>query len=416
MEAGVRGIWDDMNEPALFNSLERTLPLDTVHHVEKEKVIAHREVHNIFAMENTHATYDGLRSLNPELRPFILTRSGFAGSQRYAATWTGDNTSSWNHMRISVPQLLNLGVSGFCFAGSDIGGFNGFSGGPSPDLLTRWMQLGAFNPLYRNHSDGVTRKREPWVDGTGHEAIRKKFIEMRYQLMPYIYTAMEEASRTGVPLMRPMFLEFPADRSVETNGEEFMFGSDILVVPKLWEIAGPYPATLPAGSDWIDYASNKMLKGGNTLDVNPAMAEMPIYVRAGAILPQQPVVQNFATKPDGPLQLRVYQGESNKASGQLYLDDGETMNYQKEGKNEFLKLNFSSHLTANGLDLEVSPAEGAFQPWFDKIQIVILGLKNEPKSLHLDDQIMIGWQSSENSLTLPAMQWSRKGNRIHIDF
>lgn len=414
--AGVRGIWDDMNEPALFNTLERTLPLNTVHQLSDGRVIEHREVHNIFAMENTHATYDGLCSLMPNLRPFILTRSGFAGSQRYAATWTGDNTSSWNHMRISVPQLLNLGVSGFCFAGSDIGGFNGFSGGPSAELLTRWMQLGAFNPLYRNHSDGVTRKREPWVDGPGHEAVRKKFIEMRYRLMPYIYSAMEECSRTGLPLMRPMYLEFPTDKSVETCSEQFMFGADILVAPKLWEIAGPYGATLPAGNEWIDFNSNKVHKGGNSIEVNPALAEMPIFVRAGSILPEQPVVQNLSSKPDGPLELRIYQGASETATGHLYLDDGETMNYQNKEKSETLRLSFSSIQSPNGLDVEIKPAKGSYKPWFDKIQIVVLGLKKEPKSLSLDGQIMIGWQSEENKLTLPAMAWSPKGNKIQVNF
>ena len=411
---GVRGIWDDMNEPALFGTPERTLPLNTVHGSGKD-LREHRELHNVFALENTHATYDGLRSLQPNLRPFVLTRSGFAGGQRYAATWTGDNTSSWNHMRISVPQLLNLGLSGFCFAGSDIGGFNGFSGGPSPELLTRWMQLGAFNPLFRNHSDGVTRKREPWVDGPGHEGIRRKYIEERYRLLPYIYTCMEEASRTGAPLMRPLFLEFPKDKSVETNSEQYMFGPDILVAPKLWEIAGPYPVLLPTG-EWFEFQNGKSHMSSESLNVNPELADLPLFVRAGAILPRQPLVQHTGEKPDGPLELRVYQGKNKTGSGRLYLDDGESMNYLKTDRQDYLKLDFRSEMIDDKLEIKVGPSNGGYAPWFENLQVVLVGIEKDPKTLTLDGNFLIGWRRSGHELILPAMPWKRSGQKIQVGF
>ncbi|HET7439840.1 MAG TPA: TIM-barrel domain-containing protein, partial [Terriglobales bacterium] len=201
---GVRGFWNDMNEPAVFERADKTMPLDTVHSVEGRST-DHREVHNVFGMENVRGTYEGLLRLQPDTRPFVLTRAAYAGAQRYSSTWTGDNSSTWNHMRISIPQILNLGLSGFGFNGADVGGFRG---SPPPDLLTRWMELGAFTPFYRNHGEKDSRNREPWVDGSEQEAIRRKYIETRYRLLPYIYTGMEETSRTGIPFMRPLFLDF----------------------------------------------------------------------------------------------------------------------------------------------------------------------------------------------------------------
>ncbi len=206
---GVRGFWDDMNEPAVFRYPEKTMPLDTLHRIDEgavERTTDHREAHNLVGMENARATYEGLLRLKPNERPFVLTRAGCAGTQRYAATWTGDNQGTWEHLRLTLPTLLSLGISGYGLVGNDAGGF---SGSAPADLVTRWMELGVFTPLYRNHTDTNTRDKEPWVHGREHEVIRRRYIELRYRLMPYIYTVAEEMSRTGVPMMRPMFMEFP---------------------------------------------------------------------------------------------------------------------------------------------------------------------------------------------------------------
>jgi alpha-glucosidase len=189
---GVAGIWNDMNEPALFLREDKTMPLDIVHRLDSGRSTTHREVHNIYGMLNARATYEGLRRLRPDERPFVLGRATYAGGQRYFFSWTGDTTSSWSHMELSVPTLLSLGISGFPFVGDDISGFWGY---PSPELVDRWMELGVFNPMYRNHSaepppiqgpDPNAGKtipppppREPWVDGPQHESIRKKYIELR---------------------------------------------------------------------------------------------------------------------------------------------------------------------------------------------------------------------------------------------
>ncbi len=197
-------------------------------------------------MENSRATYDGLLKLLPDERPFVLTRATYAGGQRYATTWTGDDSSTWNHLRMTAPMLKNLGLSGFSFAGADVGGF---AGSPPPDLLTRWLEIAAFQPIDRDHTESGTADQEPWADlppagspGPDQLAIRRRFIEERYRLMPYLYTLADETSRTGVPMMRPVFLDYPRaatdghpiDVDPSTGGE-FLLGHDLLIAPS------PYP-------------------------------------------------------------------------------------------------------------------------------------------------------------------------------
>ena len=182
---GISGFWNDMNEPAIFETPTKTMPLDVVHRIDEpgfsKRNASHAEIHNLYGMENTRATYEGLQQLAPDERPFVLTRASYAGGQRYAATWTGDNTASWNHLRLSVPMLLNLGLSGFAYSGADVGGFEG---SPNADLLTRWLEVAAFTPFYRNHTNNGSLHREPWVDGPAQEAIRRHYIEERYRLLP----------------------------------------------------------------------------------------------------------------------------------------------------------------------------------------------------------------------------------------
>ena len=402
---GVRGFWNDMNEPAVFVPPTKTMPLDTVHYVEQRKT-DHREIHNVMGMENVRGTYEGLLKLQPDIRPFVLTRAAYAGAQRYAATWTGDNTASWNHMRLSIPQLTNLGLSGYAFVGDDIGGFNG---NPTPELLTRWMELGVFNPIYRNHATKGTRDREPWVDGPEHEAIRKRYIETRYRLLPYIYTGMEEASRTGVPLMRPMFMEFPAATDLATNGEEYMFGRGFLVAPKVWPFVGAYNVILPAG-DWFNYWTGEKLAGGQTLQVPDKLDTLPVYVRAGTIVPQQPVVQNVNETPKGSLELRVYPGPS--CAGELYIDDGNTLAYQK---GEFLRVHFTCESAADRLTIHTSAGDGPYRPWFHAIQFTAYGAV-KAREVKVDGTPVKNWKNGVGTVTLDAVRWTGAAHDIEISY
>lgn len=389
VHTGIRGFWNDMNEPAIFERADKTMPLDTVHSVEGRKT-DHREIHNVFGMENARATYEGLLRLQPDVRPFVLTRAAYAGAQRYASTWTGDNSSTWNHMRISVPQLMNLGLSGFAFVGDDIGGFNG---SPTPELLTRWMELGTFNPIYRNHGMKGSRDREPWVDGPEHEAIRRHYIETRYQLLPYIYTGMEEASRTGIPLMRPMFLEFPQDQTLSTNDSEFMFGADLLVAPKVVESVGAYDVKLPGGV-WYDFWTGKQVQG-QTLAVDPPLGTLPVFVRGGAVLPQQSVVQNVDEVPQGPLQISVYPGPDCR--GSLYQDDGNTMAYNS-GK--FLRMEFTCDSGPSSLRLKFTTAHAAYKPWWSSLKIVFFGAVKAPRTIKVNDALVSNWEFHPDAQTV----------------
>lgn len=395
VKMGIRGFWNDMNEPSVFERADKTMPLDTVHSVEGRKT-DHREIHNVFGMQNARATYEGMLQLQPDVRPFVLTRAAYAGAQRYAATWTGDNSSTWNHMRLSIPQLINLGLSGYSFVGDDIGGF---AGSPTPELLTRWMELGAFNPIYRNHANKESRDREPWVDGPEHEAIRRRYIETRYQLLPYIYTGMEESSRTGIPLMRPMFLEFPDREAFQTIDSEFMFGPDLLVAPKVDEKVGPYQVHLPAGI-WYDFWTGEAVKA-TAQNVDPPLGTLPVFVRGGAILPEQSVVQNTAEHPLGPLQISIYPGPVCR--GSLYQDDGNTLAYTR---GEFLRMQFACDSRPDSLHFNFSTSHASYKPWWSAMKMVFFGFAGQPRDLSLDGTKVSDFQfdsaSGTVTVNLPA--------------
>jgi alpha-glucosidase len=392
---GIEGFWNDMNEPSVFDTPTLTIPENVIHRVDepgfKPRIATHAEVHNVYGMENSRATYDGLLALDPDRRPFVLSRATYAGGQRYAATWTGDNSSSWNHLRLTTPMLENLGLSGFAFSGADVGGY---AGSPTPELLTKWIELGTFQPIDRDHTEKGTADQEPWVGGPEQEAIRRRFIETRYQLMPYLYTLAEEASRTGLPMLRPLFFEFPnaaPDRHpIDTDnaaGGEFLLGANLLIAPS------PYPEELDSYSvefpspDWYNYWTGEKISypdsgSATTLDptgipgrntpltirVMPALDQLPVFVRAGAILPIAPVVQSTDQTPQGALTLRIFVGD--QCAGEFYLDDGKTFAYQHGA---FLKMKFSCERTADGLRLALGRHMGSYPAWWKEIRAEIYG-------------------------------------------
>jgi len=379
VKAGAAGFWNDMNEPAIFDVRDKTMPLDTVHQIEgagfASRKASHAEMHNVYGMLNSRATYEGLLRLTPNLRPFVLTRASYAGGQRYAATWTGDNVSTWGHLRMSIAQLNNLGLSGFSLAGDDIGGYAG--AGPSADLLTRWIEIGAFNPIFRDHAGKEKPPQEPWVGGSEHAAIRRRYIEERYRLMPYIYALAEENSRLGLPLMRPVFLEFPDQLGkgggLGGNADQFMLGPNLLIAPAT-EGESPYPYTIKLpGEGWYDYWLGKKLKTA-TLVETPQLERLPVFVRPGAILPRQPLVQSTSQKPIGPLQLAIYPGAD--CSGQLYFDDGLSFAY-KNG--EYLRQTVTCHIGMNGIVVELSKRDGRYKPWWRQIDLCIYGVAGAPQ-------------------------------------
>jgi len=380
---GVAGFWNDMNEPSTFQTLSKTMPLDNLHRLDDGTTLDHRAIHNVFGMQNVRATQDGLLKLKPDERPFVLTRAAYAGTERYAATWTGDNSATWNHLGMSVPQIMNLGLSGYDMVGADVGGF---AGSPPPDLLTRWYELGVFYPIYRDHAAKGTADHEPWASGPEQEAIRKRYIELRYRLLPFIYTAMEETSRTGVPLMEPIFLEYPEAQNLYGEDHEFLFGRNFLVAPVVTEKVDALDVHLPPG-DWYDFWTAQKHSSKDEISLHPALSEMPLYIRAGAIVAMQPVVQSTNEKPNGPLELRVYAGDD--CHGTLYEDDGHTFAYQK---GDFLRVNFTCKVSASELTVTSSVDKNAYQPWWSSTQLKIYGAGSEPKEVHVGEQVIHDWR------------------------
>lgn len=320
LAAGVAGIWNDMNEPSCF--AHHTLP-DGALQGEDGQRRPHARVHNAYGLLMSRATHEGLLRWRPERRPFVLTRSGYAGIQRYAAVWTGDNHSWWEHLLAAMPMCLGLGLSGVPFVGADVGGFQGDADG---ELLVRWTQMGAFMPFFRNHSALGTRDQEPWAFGPEVEAICRDFIRLRYRLLPFLYNQFREASRTGLPVMRPLLLEYPADPATYNLADQFLVGGDLLVCPVYLPGATHRLVYLPAGT-WVDFWTGERLPGPGHRVAAAPLDRLPLYVRDGAILPMGPDLDHVGAAAPRELTLAVYAGAPGHLD--LYEDDGETLAYRQ---------------------------------------------------------------------------------------
>ena len=432
--AGIDGFWNDMNEPSVFNSL-KTMPDNVVHHIDEPgflpRTATHREIHNVYGMENSRATWDGQLTLRPDTRPFVLTRASYAGGQRYAATWTGDNSATWNHLRLTTPMLKNIGLSGFSLAGADVGGY---AGTPTAELLTRWIELAAFQPIDRDHAEKGTGDHEVWANGPEQESIRRHFIETRYQLLPYLYTVMEQNTHTGLPLLRPLFLEFPdaapdhhpIDIDLDTSGE-FLVGPDLLVAaPPFFDKAGDYDAKLPT-TGWYNFWTGAKLPetpkptpapgqqpeaaSGPAIDsvhIHPDLASLPVFVRPGAILPIAPLVQSTQDRPQGPLTVRVFPGPN--CTGSLYQDDGSTLAYQR---GDFLRITFSCEVSADHISIHIGPHQGPYAAWWRSIDVQVDGLPEPPTSAVLNGR-PTPFRTADHSITLTT-QDNGKGIDILLD-
>jgi alpha-glucosidase len=262
----------------------------------------------------------------PDERVLVLSRAGYTGIQRWAGVWTGDNSSSWEHLEMSLPQLCNLGLSGIPFVGADIGGFFADC---TPELLVRWMQLGACYPLARNNCARDFRRQEPWVHGESVEAACRAALEWRYAHLPYLYTQFDTAARTGVPILRPLFFAAPDDPQCGTLADEALLGPDLLIAPVLRPGKTAREVYLPAGG-WVDTRTGEHLRGpASILADAPLEGPMPVYARGGSIVPTGPPLQWSDQVPLDPLTLKVYPDETGRATGTLYEDDG--VSYRFEG-------------------------------------------------------------------------------------
>ncbi|KAF0403443.1 glycosyl hydrolases family 31-domain-containing protein [Gigaspora margarita] len=316
--------WNDMNEPSVFDSPELTMPKDLIHHGGWE----HRDLHNIYGFAYHKASTQGLiNRTEPPRRPFVLSRAFFVGSQRYGPIWTGDNVASWDYLAISTPMLLTIGISGLPFSGADVGGF---SGDPKPELLVRWYQAGAFQPFFRGHADRKTKRREPWLFGDPYTSYIRDIIKERYSLLPLWYTLLYEASTTGMPIIRPMFVVCPDDEKVYEMDDQFFVGNSLLVKPIVEEGQTSTEVYFSGNEIYYDYFTFEQIRGSNKIRIKAPLNKIPVFLRGGSIIPKRQKIRNCSSAMHlDPFTLVIALNENNEATGSLYLDDGETYDYEK---------------------------------------------------------------------------------------
>ncbi|MEO1514180.1 MAG: glycoside hydrolase family 31 protein [Bacteroidota bacterium] len=408
----VSGFWNDMNEPAVFGILHKTFP-DQVNHFCDGNPGDHHKAHNIYGLNMSKATYDGLKKLKPDVRPFVLTRASYAGGQRYASVWTGDNVASWEHLKIANRQCQRLSISGFSFVGTDIGGF---FGEPDGELLVRWLQLGIFHPFYRIHSIGnnvdgsaatdddavgeeMTQNRldqEPWSYGEEYALMAKKAIELRYRLLAYLYTAFYLHLEDGRPILRPLSHVDQHDPECIARENEFLFGDQILVAPVVKEAQRRQKAYLPKGN-WYHFSTGKKYQGGKKAKVEAPLDDIPFFVKAGSILPLYPVRQHTG-ETIGQLSLHVY-CESGHFQSHLYEDAGQGYAYQQK---EYALQQFDLKVEEGKLSVD-KRQEGQFQASYEQIDITFVGLDFSPTTCVVDGQAMeIRKQKKDWLVTIPA--------------
>ncbi|HYV82345.1 MAG TPA: TIM-barrel domain-containing protein [Pyrinomonadaceae bacterium] len=358
---GIAGIWNDMNEPSDFVDQTGKNQLDVVSDDEGEKS-THAKNRNTFALLMSRATYEGLERLRPDRRPYVITRAAYAGIQRYATMWTGDTNSTWDALGLNIPMFTSLGLSGEPFVGSDVGGFIGRGNG---ELLVRSYQVSFLAPFCRNHKVIDGYDQEPWRFGKYYEDIIRKYLKLRYALLPYLYTALEEAHRTGVPPFRPLLLNYQDDPNTYNLDDQFMVGNDLLVAPIVKPDVTRRLVYLPAGS-WYDYWTNKKYAGGTMISVDAPLDVVPMFVRAGAMIPVWPAINYIGEKPVDSITFDIYPDDSGSALATLYQDDGLSPAY-KTGA--FLRTTLTARRGPRGFAVSTS-VEGSYNPGPRKFEYV----------------------------------------------
>ena len=322
-DIGVKGVWNDMNEPAVMDVPGKTFPNDVRHDYDGNRC-SHRKAHNVYGMQMARATYQGLKKFAYPKRPFVITRAAYSGTQRYTSSWTGDNVATWEHLTIANIQAQRMCMSGFSFIGSDIGGF---AEQPNGELYARWIQLGIFHPFCRTHSSGDHGDQEPWAFGTNVTDIVRKFIEIRYQLLPYLYTAFWRYANEGIPILKSLVLYDQHDTHTHYRNDEFIFGEKILACPITEANAKGRRMYFPIGN-WYNFWTDELLEGGQELWVDADLDSMPIFIKAGAIIPKYPIQQFVGEKPIDELVLDVYY-KAGEETSQVFEDAQDGYDYIK---------------------------------------------------------------------------------------
>ena len=369
MNLGIDGVWNDMNEPAVFDGPGGSMPDHNIHRGGGDlPQDIHLRYHNVYGLLMVRSSREGIMDVNPDKRPFVLSRANYIGGQRYAATWTGDNSATWDNLKMSIPMSINLSLSGQPFNGPDIGGF---TKSPSADLFGNWIALGAYYPFSRNHTSNETEPQEPWAFGEEIENVARTAINRRYRLLPYLYTLFHEAATTGMPIMRPTFFADIEDENLREEQQSFLLGENLLIIPRWAE-----DVQMPEG-DW------QQIPFEETDDTYQAIVKL----REGAIVPMGPVIQSTEDYSTAKMTLLINTDENGHATGSLYDDAGEGFEYQN---GEFAELKFTAKQKGNKkVNVKIEQVAGA-QKAAREFRIAFVK----------DNQIIYSDWSSDDELTL----------------
>nr|WP_321222694.1 glycoside hydrolase family 31 protein [uncultured Psychroserpens sp.] len=401
-DIGVKGVWNDMNEPAVMEVPNKTFP-DDVRHDYDGNPCSHRKAHNIYGMQMARATYQGLKKFAYPKRPFVITRSAYSGTQRYTSTWTGDNVATWEHLWIANVQAQRMAMSGFSFAGSDIGGF---AEQPQGELFTRWVQLGIFHPFFRVHSSGDHGDQEPWTFGKEVTDIVRKFIEIRYQLLPYLYTAFWKYVEDGTPILNSLVLYDQDDVQTHYRTDEFVFGNHILACPILEQNAKGRRMYFPKGN-WYNFWNDGIIKGGKEMWIDSDLDSMPIYVKEGAIIPKYPIQQYVGEKKIDTVILDVYYKEGKERS-QLFDDAHDGYDYTK---GRYSLRTFKLTGKSNELIIQ-QHKEGKFNAGYETFEIKIHGLPFKISEIQVDNVIIPIERIETNGISI--MTINKEFSELHL--
>jgi alpha-glucosidase len=374
-EPGVEGFWNDMNEPAAWGQNIPWMVNFGKYYMP--------EIRNAYGMQMARATYEGTKKILGNKRPFVLTRAAYSGMQRYSAVWTGDNSAYDAHMLLGQRMVNSLGITGMSLVGVDIGGF---SGDPTPELMVRWNSLGVYTPMFRNHAMIGTKYREPWCWGKENEAIIKKDIELRYRLLPYIYSGYYQSHQTGMPLSRTLAINYTDDENVYAikYQNQFLFGDALLVAP-VESTRFSEDVYLPIG-EWYRLSTGEKFTGGKAILAEAPLTDLPVFIKAGAIIPMQNVIQSTNEKGDGILEINVWHGKE-ASSFVYYEDDGSTYDYQK---GVYYKRLISFDPVKN--EIVLSTVDGTFISKYTRIKLVLhrfgVGIKGKVKTVKVNGKVM----------------------------
>jgi len=394
---GIEGFWNDMNEISTWGN---KLPENIVFDYEGTPSPTRRG-RNVYGMEMARSTFEGTRQLMGK-RPFILTRAGFAGVQRYSALWTGDNNPTDDHMLLGVRLVNSLGLSGVAYAGPDVGGF---TGDPSPGLYARWISVGAFTPFFRSHTAVNTRAAEPWSFGESTEEVARKYIGLRYRLMPYLYSAFYEATQSGLPVARSLAIDYTHDANIYNTAfqNQYLFGPSIMVAP----VASYHNLTkvyLPKGQ-WYDMHNGQPMEGGKVHVVDCPTDRLPLFVKGGGLLLEESQKQHHeaAAKEPGVLYLHVYKGQEGSTLT-WYDDDGTTYDYAQK---QFALRNIAYNAAEN--KVTITAPEGQYKSPYSTLKVVMHGFEQAPAQVRANGKRVQVQQQAFRWLTATPERFSAWG-------